>query len=108
MLELIVLVLFIFSGYLITVGNNLYLKWRDEKQENAVADIMIATRGKNVSELRQKLGEPYEVEPGTTGRVMYLWKFPPAVTIPPGRGLLTLIVTTDQDVIVDIRWKRKR
>ena len=86
MLELIVLALFVFAGYLATVGKNLYLKWRDGKQENALADVMLEARGKSIDTLRARLGDPYEIEPGTTGRTLYIWKFPPAETIPPGRG----------------------
>ena len=108
MLELIVLVLFIFGGFLATVGKNLYLQKRDEKQENLLAGLMLEARGKPVHSLRTRLGDPFEIEPGTTGRTLYIWKFPPAGTIPPGRGLLTLIVTTDQELVVDLRWKRKR
>lgn len=108
MLELIVLALFVFSGYLATVGKNLYLNRRDKRQELALADLMIEAQNQGIHDLKTKLGDPYEIEPGTTGRTLYVWKFPPAETIPPGRGLLTLIVTTDLDIVVDITWKRKR
>ena len=106
-LEIIVLTLFIFAGFSATIWRNLQLGKRDRKQEEAIADLMVANLGQRVQDLRKQLGDPYEIEPLKPEWALYVWKFPPLKSLPPGRGLVTLTATIQSDLIVDISWKRR-
>jgi hypothetical protein len=107
LVEIIAFLLFVFGGFGWTLWRNLKLTKRDQQQESALADLMVANMGQPVKDLRKTLGDPYEIETLVPGRELHVWKFPPSKTIPPGRGLVTLVATTDNEVIVDISWKRR-
>lgn len=107
LVEIIAFLLFLFGGFAWTLWRNLKLAKGDEAQETALADLMVANMGQQVKDLRKTLGDPYEIETLRPGYELHVWKFPPAKTIPPGRGLVTLTATTDDGVIVDISWKRR-
>jgi hypothetical protein len=107
LVEIIAFLLFLFGGFAWTLWRNFKLAKGDEAQESALADLMVANMGQPVSALRNTLGEPYEIETLAPGRELYVWKFPPAKTIPPGRGLVTLTASTNEGAVVDIRWRRR-
>jgi hypothetical protein len=108
LLELAVLFLFLSGAFGITIGRNWYLHKQDEKQEIAIADLMLEAHGQDIQSLHRKLGNPYEVDAVSPEKAFHVWKFPPSNTIPPGRGLIVLTAVTDNGTIVDIGWRRRR
>ncbi len=108
MLELVVLILFIAVGYSVALIRTLLLRRRDRKQHEAASLIASAAHGEPVEMLMQSLGDPFEIEQGTTGRELYIWKFPPSNTLPKGTGLFVLTVTTDHGIVTSFHCKRHR
>jgi hypothetical protein len=108
MLELVVLILFLLAGYSAAFARTLFLGWRDKRQQQAAETAATTAKGSPITTLIHALGDPYEIEQGTTGRELYIWKFPPAQTLPKGTGLFILSVTTDRGVVTGFACKRQR
>ncbi len=108
MLELSVLVLFILAGYSAALLWSLMQRWQDRRQQRVADEMTRASYGTDITRLIHELGDPFEIERGTTGRELYIWKFPPSTTLPKGTGLLVLTVTTDKGVVTEHVSKRHR
>jgi hypothetical protein len=108
MVELVSLTLFILLAYTAALLRTMYLSRRDAKQVRAAQALVAGLHGDRVEKLFPILGDPYEIEQAPTGREMYIWKFPPAQTLPPGSGLLIVIITTEERVIKRFQWNRQR
>jgi len=108
MLELVVLILFLLIGYSVAFARTLFLSWRDKTQQKTAEETASAATGSHITTLLHSLGDPYEIEHGTTDRALYIWKFPPAQTLPKGTGLFILSVTTDRGVVTGFACKRQR
>ncbi|BDC49995.1 hypothetical protein F183_A23110 [Bryobacterales bacterium F-183] len=107
MLEVTVLSLFIFAAFAGSLLVNVLRVRRDERQEKALADLLAGCSGQPAVALVRLLGDPYEIEKAAPGRELYIWKFPPAVLLPRGRGLLILLATIDEGCLTSAKWKRQ-
>jgi hypothetical protein len=107
MLELVVFILFLLIGYTVALSRNFYLHWRDGKQQEEAVQIGLDVYGRPVGALIERLGDPYEIEEGTTGRALYIWKFPPARTLRKGTGLFVFTALTEHGVVASCEWKRQ-
>jgi hypothetical protein len=108
MVELVSLTLFILIAYTAALLRTMYKSRRDAKQVLTAQALVAGLHGDRVEKLFPILGDPYEIERGTTGRDLYVWKFPPAQTLPRGSGLLIVTITTEQEIIKKFQWKRQR
>jgi len=107
MLEVTVLSLFVIAAFAGSLFVNVRRARLDSKQEKALADLLAGCSGRPVAELVWHLGDPYEIEKASPRRELYIWKFPPAVLLPRGRGLLTLMATVDEGHLTSAKWKRQ-
>ena len=83
--------------------------WRARRDRNRAVqmDVLVAQfTNRPLMSLVSHLGDPYETTQGLSGRALYIWKSPPNEKLPPGSGLLTMVVTIEADgVISDIQWR---
>jgi hypothetical protein len=107
MLEVTVLSLFVFAAFAGSLFVNVLRARQDSKQEKALADLLSGCSGRPSFDLVRLLGDPYEIEKVSPQRELYIWKFPPAVLLPRGRGLLTLMATIDSGRLTSAKWKRQ-
>lgn len=107
MLEVTVLSLFVLGAFVGSLLVNILRTRRDSKQEKALADLLAGCSGRPATALVRLLGDPYEIEKVSPQRELYVWKFPPAVLLPQGRGLLTLLATIDGGRLTSAKWKRQ-
>ena len=107
MFEFAVLLFFLGATFTFVLARGAWLRRRDRKQEEWIDGIARAARGQSVERLFVEFGDPYEIEHGTTGRALYVWKFPPARSKPMGSGLFVLTVVTDGGVAASHEWKRQ-
>ena len=105
MLEIIVLAALIGLAFLATLAWGFINYRRDRKREVGMDEIAAQLKGRPIADVVRRLGDPFEVAEGTSGRSMYVWKAPPATTLPQGSGLLTVMLTIESGKVVDVEWR---
>ena len=89
-----------------TLARDYWRARRDRLRAVQMGRMVAEFTGQPLASLISFLGGPYETTQGLSGRALYIWKSPPNETLPPGSGLLTLVVTIEADgVISGIEWR---
>ena len=105
MIEIAALIAMLGLAFLASLAWGLHRYRRDKSRASGMESLAARWKGRAALEVVREIGDPFEVAEGTSGRSLYIWKAPPATTLPGGSGLLTVIVTVESGNVVDVEWR---
>jgi hypothetical protein len=89
-----------------TLARDYWRAKRDRARVEAVNRIAVEFTGQPIELLVQLIGAPYDMAEGSSGRTLLIWKSPPNEKLPPGSGLLTIVVTVEAGGTISlIEWR---
>lgn len=81
---------------------------RRRRQARSFSAAVERLHGQSIADIVNRLGPPREQFTGSSGRSLYVWRYPPLDGFPSLEGLAVVMLTVDaKGQVVTTNWQRK-
>lgn len=83
-------------------------RWREQREADRIAALLASLEGVDIACALDRFGPPREQFTGSSGRSLYVWRYPPSRGMPAVHGLVVVTITVDpRGRVVESVWHRR-